>query len=144
MVETPDLLVKFQEIINKGPAQASDTEEQESVSILYKTSWVRILVVRSPEDSKSITIDVEVSPPYPSLSPTSSSPSTEKETSNKTQKLLGQLIEYVQYILVLESSGFSIDFVGNECLILASRHFTETPHAEIFELLLPPSAKKSQ
>jgi len=144
MVKTPDLLAKFKEIINNEPAHTSDAEEQESVSILYKTSWVRILVVRSPEDSKSVTIDVEVSPPYPSLSPTSTSPVTSKQTSKEAQKLLEQMIEYIRYILVLESSGFSIDFVGNECLILASRHFTEMPSTETFELLLPPSAKKLQ
>ncbi|MFW9960008.1 MAG: hypothetical protein ACFFDV_03260 [Candidatus Thorarchaeota archaeon] len=144
MVDTPNLFDKFQEIMNSEPAQVIYVEEQESASVLYKTSWVRILVVRSPEDSKSITIDVEVSPPYPSLSPTSTSLVTSEQTSNETQKLLGQMIEYIQYVLVLESSGFSIDFVGNECLILASRQFSEMPSAEIFEILLPPSAKKSE
>lgn len=142
MVNTPNLLARFQKIIESEPAPAFPAEEQESVSILYKTSWVRILIVRSPEDSKSVTIDVEVSPPYPSLSPVSTSLEASKLTSNETQKLLEQMIEYIKYILVLESSGFSIDFVGNECLILASRCFTEVPDAEIFKLLLPPSVGK--
>jgi len=144
MVDTPNLFDKFQEIMNSEPAHVTYAEEQESASVLYKTRWVRILVVRSPEDSESVTIDVEVSPPYPSLSPTSTSPVTSEQTSNETRKLLEQMIEYIQYVLVLESSGFFIDFVGNECLILASRQFTEMPSAEIFELLLPPSTKKSE
>jgi hypothetical protein len=142
MVDTPNLQFRFHEIIKNEPASSSYSEEQESVSILYRTNWVRILVVQPFENPQAITIDVEVSQPYPPLSPSSLSPIDSAQTSNETRKLLEQLMEHIKYILKLESSGFSIDFVGNDCLILASRCFAEIPGAEIFELLLPPSAKE--
>jgi hypothetical protein len=142
MSETPDLLSRFREIINKEPASLLKDGEQESVSVLYRTNWVRILVVHPLGDSQSIIIDVEVSPPYPSLSPNSSSSQATKQTNDDARQLLEQLIEHIKYILRLESSGFSIDFVGNDCLILVSQCFTKIPSADIFKLLLPPSTEK--
>jgi len=142
MEETSNLLSRFHEIIKSEPAYHTHSEEQESVSILCRTNWVRILVVRQPDNPQSIIIEVEVSQPYPPFSPNSSSQLSSKQTSNETRQILEQFIEYIKYILKLESSGFSVDFVGNDCLILASRCFTEIPSAEIFELLLPPSTKQ--
>ena len=141
MVKKSNLQSRFSEIINTEPAYHEITERQESLSILYKTNWVRILVVRTPEDSQSIIIEVEVSQPYSSASFTSSFPPDSKQKSNETRQILEQFIEHIKYILKLQTSDFFIDFVGNDCLILASRCFKETPSAEIFELLLPPPAK---
>ncbi|MFW9958328.1 MAG: hypothetical protein ACFFCT_09655 [Candidatus Odinarchaeota archaeon] len=141
MVDIPNLQFRFREIITTEPVYDTHTEEQESVSILYKTNWARILVVRKSEDPQSIIIEVEVSQPYSSVFPNSSSPLNPRQTSNKTRQILEQFIEYIKYILKLEASGFFIDFVGNDCLILASRRFKEMPNAEIFELLLPPLVK---
>jgi hypothetical protein len=142
MSETPDLLVRFHEIINNEPARLSDNGEQESVSVLYRTNWVRILVVRPLEDPQSLLIDVEVSQPYPSVSQASSSPLTANQVNDAARQLLKQFMEHIKYILRLESSGFSIDFVGSDCLLLASRRFTQKPSAEIFKLLLPPSTAR--
>jgi hypothetical protein len=140
MMETPNLLSRLHDILNNEPAQPVDPEEQESVSTLYRNNWVRILVVRQIKNPHSFVIDVEVSQPCPSLSSTAPSFSKSEQTSDNVRELLEQLIEHIKYVLMLEYSGFSIDFVGTDCLILAFRSFTEMPNAEIFKLLLPPSS----
>jgi hypothetical protein len=136
---SPNLLSRYQEIIAREPSFAIETEDQECVSLLHETDWARIFIVQSTETPKYIRIEVEVS--QPSLSPSQKAPSKSAHQNNErtTRQLLEQMIEHIRYILELESSGFTIDFVGHDCLILAFQTFTKIPSAEIFELLLPPS-----
>ena len=139
MTESPDLLSRYQEIVARGLISTIETEDQECVSMLYETDWTRIFIVQSPESPECIRIEVEVSQPFLSLSqevPSKCAPPNDEST---TRQLLEQLIVHIRYILKLESSGFTIDFVGHDCLILAFQTFTKIPSAEIFELLLPPS-----
>jgi hypothetical protein len=138
LTESPDLLSRYQEIVARGPISIIETEDQECVSLLYETDWTRIFIVQSLETPECIRIEVEVSQPSLSLSqevPSKCEPQNDERT---TRQFLEQLIEHIRYILRLDSSGFTIDFVGDDCLILAFQTFTKVPSAEIFELLLPP------
>jgi hypothetical protein len=139
LTQSPDLLSRFQEIIAREPISTIETEDQECVSMLYETDWTRIFLVQRPEKPECIGIEVEISPPSPSLSQVPVSMHTPNKDERATRWLLEHLIEHIEYILRLESSEFTIEFVGSDCLILAFKSFEESPPAEIFELLLPPS-----
>jgi hypothetical protein len=66
--ENLELLSKFNELMNKDLAKVLETSETEIVFPLLKTDWVRIMLVRSIEDDRSVVIDVEVSLPSRSSS----------------------------------------------------------------------------
>ena len=106
-------------------------------SILCRTDWVRIFVSRNIDESDEIMIDVEVTAPF-TVSSEESSPTSDSSTQIQTRSLLETFIQHIQYILALEEKGFTVDFIGNGCLLLATKLFIETPDTEIFRLLCPP------
>jgi hypothetical protein len=136
LTEAPDLSSRFREIIARGPTMAAETEDHECVSMLLETNWTRIFVVQEMENPEHIRIEVEVS--QPSQVQDESSESGFACKKRPLRQLLEQLILHIEYILKLESSGFIIDYVGNDFLILAFQSFTKLPSTEVFELLLPP------
>ena len=140
MPEQNELLSKYHELMNQS-LNHLENGETEAVFTLYKTDWVRILLVRELENENSAVIDVEVSLPLPyrSSSYNQISNSHINNSANTTRRLLELLIEHIQYILTLESSGFSVDLVEEGCLMVAYHCFNETPDTEIFRLLQPPS-----
>ena len=114
-----------------------ETGESEVVFPLCKTDWVRIMLIRSLNDS-SIGIDVEVTLPSRSSSSYETPISHIDDISNSRARL-ESMIEHIQYILALETSGFSVDLVGDGCLMVAYKSFQDTPDTETFRLLQPPS-----
>ena len=131
------LSAKFEEIISRNPTDHAEPGNPEVAFPLYSTDWVRIFVVRQMEDLSSKTIDVEVSIPT-SASNGNSIYDLIETNPTETKVVLQKLIDHIQYILTLGNFGFSIDFIENGCLLLASLDFDEAPAAKIFELLLPP------
>ncbi|MGY5872843.1 MAG: hypothetical protein RTV72_11400 [Candidatus Thorarchaeota archaeon] len=139
MSEEIDLPDEFRKIMNQELNQVRENADSEAVFILYKTDWVRIIVVRQLDSSLPVAIDVEVSPPFHSSSSNVNSISHIKKTTTESKLLLESMIEHIKYILALETSGFSVDLVGDGCLMIAYSEFQDIPDAEIFQLLLPPS-----
>lgn len=140
MSEKIELLSKYLELMNED-LNRIDNGDNEAVFTLCKTDWVRILLVRELENEKSAVIDVEVSLPLPYRS-SSCDKITNTHSNNSaytSRQLLQLMMEHIQYILTLESSGFSVDLVGDGCLMVAYQSFNETPDTEIFRLLQPPS-----
>lgn len=132
-----DLPTKYREIIRQQKDAAPHHDNSESVSLLFKTDWVRILVVQSADNTDVVSIEIEMSMFDSSLSPSSSSPLPKPEKNAST--ILEQLIEHIHYLLRLESLGFTLELVSTGCLLLAYRDFSEDPSDETFKLLLPPS-----
>ena len=64
MSEEIDLPDEFRKIMNQELNQVRENADSEAVFILYKTDWVRIIVVRQLDSSLPVAIDVEVSPPF--------------------------------------------------------------------------------
>jgi hypothetical protein len=139
MSEEIDLFGEFRKIMNPELNQVGETDDSEAVFTLYKTDWVRIVVVKQLDSSLPVAIDVEVSPPFRSSSSNTNSISHIKITTTESKVLLESMIEHIKDILALETSGFSIDLVGDGCLMIAYSEFQDTPDAEIFRLLQPPS-----
>lgn len=139
MSEINTILEKFEEIIKQNPANHVEKGTTEVVFLLYKTDWVRIFVSRDITNSKAVVIDVEVSVPSIESSGTSST-KLDKGISIEIRSLLETFNEHIKYILALERSGFLIDFIGNGCLLLATKCFENKPNPEIFRLLSPPQS----
>ena len=137
MPENLELLSKFNKLMNEDLTKALETGETEVVFPLYKTDWVRIMLVRSIENTRLLVIDVEVS--FPSRSSSyHETPVSHINNASSSRVLLETLVAHIQYILALEASGFSVDLVGDGCLMVAYKSFPETPDTEIFRLLQPP------
>ncbi len=130
------LLDKFEQILTRHPADYAEPGNPEVAFLLYSTDWVRIFIV-CQIDSLSKSIDVEVSIPSSNSSGNSLYDLIET-TPIQTKYVLENLVKHIRYILTLESLGFSVDFIENGCLLLASLNFDEIPDIRIFELLLPP------
>jgi hypothetical protein len=113
----------------------SGSKKPDNASVLYKTKWIRILVVPTSDTDDSATIEVEMSPPTP---PSSSISSTYEEPL-PSRNLLTLMIEHLKYLLSLDEAGYSIDFAGNGCLLVAFQRFNNIPSVETFRLLLPPT-----
>ncbi|TFG33681.1 hypothetical protein EU527_07280 [Candidatus Thorarchaeota archaeon] len=137
MAEKEKLLERFQEIIKQDSTTCAEHGTTEVSIILHKTDWVRIFVDRDAADSTAITIDVEVC--VPSIEPSRvSSPENNTKIIHEMRPLLETFIEHIKYILKLEDSGFSVDFIENGCLLSATKIFENEPDPEIFRLLCPP------
>jgi len=136
--EKLELLSKFNKLMNEDLTKVLEAGETEVVFPLHKTDWVRIMVVRSIEDDSSAVIDVEVSLPSRSSS-YHETPISRIENASDSRVLLEIMMAHIQYILALETSGFSVDLVGDGCLMVAYKSFPDTPDTEIFRLLQPPS-----
>ena len=137
------LVDKFNEILTKNPVEYAEPGNPEVVFPLYTTDWVRIFVVRQIDDDAIKTIDVEVSIPS-SDSAGNTLYDLIETTSAETKAVLANLIKHIQYILNLGNLGFSIDFIENGCLLLASMNFDELPDSKVFELLRPPLATSEE
>ncbi len=138
MPENLELPSKFKDLMNEDLAKVLETGETEVVFPLYKTDWVRIMLVRSVEDDRTVVIDVEVSLPSRSSS-YHKTPISQIDNTTSSRALLETMMAHIQYILALETSGFSVDLVGDGCLMVAYKSFLNTPDAETFRLLQPPS-----
>lgn len=137
MPENLELLSKFNQLMDKDLAKVLDTSETEVGFPLLKTDWVRIMLVRSIDDDRSVAIDVEVSLPSCSSS-YHETPISHINDASSSRVLLETLMAHIKYILALEASGFSVDLVGDGCLMVAYKSFPDTPDIETFRLLQPP------
>ncbi|MFW9831227.1 MAG: hypothetical protein ACFFD8_05585 [Candidatus Thorarchaeota archaeon] len=135
-----ELLRKYQQLVNTPPDSPSlFNESGESISTLLQSSSVRVLLVRTINEPKSVSIEVEIWLPGStqgqlSLEPTGSKKNQETDLG----KVLFQMIECLQYLHRLYESGFTIDVIRHDCLWTASQTFQKLPSLETFELLLPP------
>lgn len=135
MSEMKSIFSKFQEFIKQNPAEQIGSEESEAVSLLYRTDWVRILASRESANPKQVVIDVEVTLPLLE----ESSPKSRTRDRNEVRFLLENFIQYIKYILTLETSGFFVEIIENGCLLSASMCFDKIPSNDIFRLLNPPT-----
>ena len=140
MSDKIELLSKYHEIMNQNLNQSTENGDTETVFTLFQTEWVRILLARQLENSTAVAIDVEVSLPPLSSNSYNSPISYIDSKAPTSRQLLQFLMEHIRYVLALETSGFSVDLVGDGCLMVAYRNFNDTPDAEIFRLLQPPSS----
>lgn len=110
-----------------APLNVSEIESENGMHhILYRSDWVRIVLVRKLHDSDS-TIEVELSIP-------------EKEISNPQSAvhIIHRLITHLHYLLGLHDIGFGIEIMEDDVCWTASIEISNEPELEFFEGLLPP------
>lgn len=138
MLTATDLKKRYLGLLGEREGKVSGDE----ALVIYRNEWVRIMLARSDDSDDSVSIEVEMSPPFSQCS------SSDTKDANKgsdghgvcSRSTIQSMIEHLEYLIGLERSGFLIDFAGNGCLFVAFRGFAETPDIETFRLLLPPSA----
>jgi hypothetical protein len=110
-------------IIAEPPKMSNFNEEGECTSSFFENDWLRMLIVRTPENPNIVSIEVEVSLP-----------------AQKTRNLVSVLKEvndHNQFLLRLSDMGFELDLIGFECMWTASKIFEEIPDITVFEALAP-------
>ncbi|MFW9908038.1 MAG: hypothetical protein ACFFEF_05645 [Candidatus Thorarchaeota archaeon] len=108
-------------------------EDGQHLDIVFQDNWIRIILLRDRYDSKSISIEVELSIPY--IDTGSSSFSNADESISK---ILAHSIDCLHYIQRLGEIGFELELVGRELLWSASKKYDEVPDLQVFQMLLPP------
>ncbi|MFW9919366.1 MAG: hypothetical protein ACFFED_07190 [Candidatus Thorarchaeota archaeon] len=97
-----------------------------NVIVLYRTSWIRIILVRSSSEN-SDRLEVELSLP------------SDFESSGKyIETAIAQIIDYLNYFLRLHRNGFQLDLIAQDFLWTATYEIRGEPSCDFFELLLPP------
>jgi hypothetical protein len=100
--------------------------DDESTTLLHKTSWVRILLVQHP-DGGSNRIEVEVSLP------------DDCSCDDKNASLtFDTFTEHINYLQNLREHGFDLCIIGDGCILNASKSIRKTPKDNLFSALLPP------
>jgi len=129
---TPTKLLQQYRRAMKKPIK-SDADE--SVSILYSTDWVKIMVVRDQQSPEICFIEVEISLPPCTIDP---SVDTESLHNGTARRFIEGTISHLGYLLRLEEAGFVIGIVSAEGIWSASLAVQEHPDERLFEALIPP------
>ncbi len=140
-MNTEELMKKYQQLTAKPlDLRSIENESGESVSSLYQSSSLRILLLRTSEKPKTVSVEVEVWLPG-NNSDNGSSQSNQSISESENEKLgatLSQMINHLQYLLRLHQFGFALDVIKHDCLWTASKSFEKPPNRELFDLLCPP------
>ncbi|MHA1906190.1 MAG: hypothetical protein ACW98Y_02760 [Candidatus Thorarchaeota archaeon] len=128
-----DLLKKYEEAVKSPPKDADLNDASEAITTLHQDDWLRILLIRQIETPEVATIEVESSLPLKAQG----MPSIESK-SNETRGILEGMIHTLKYLLSLESRGFGLDIIGQDCMWTAYKDFEMPISPIIFELLTPP------
>ncbi len=142
MISISELIKRYSELSGVPDDKLSFNENGESLSILCQSEWVRILVIRRLNTPDQVTIEVELSFPtrvHTKKVETNEEADIEANSTKDTLALLEEAVTHLRYLAKLHDRGFALDVIGQECLWTAFRDFNNTPDAEMFELLNPPS-----
>jgi hypothetical protein len=108
----------------------------ESVSLLFCNDWVRIMIIRNSQLPDVCSIEVELSMPSCVIDP---SPAESESQQELAVSFIEQMISHLEYLLMLEESGFLLGILSTECVWSASMDIQECPGRSFFEMLVPPS-----
>ena len=136
-----ELMNRYKEMTAKPlDSPSRENESGESVSTLYQSSSLRILLVRTPEEPEYVSVEVEVwLPSFNSENESDETPNSNGDFENeRLGVILGQMISHLSYLLKLHQSGFMLDVIKHDCLWTASKSFSKLPTRMMFEHLLPP------
>lgn len=127
-----DISSRLQELV-ESPLQLSEAgvsgyEE----SVLCRTEWVEILLLRSVEEPEILRIEVEV------LVPVAAQPGAHLVPQDIMRL---NMVAHMKYLMKLLDIGFSLQVVGEECLWVATGQFTGIPNPEVVHALAPPQAR---
>lgn len=131
MFTSTNLMEKYKQIL----AEPITEESAERVTLLSHTDWVRIMIVRSPENIDVCGVEVEVSSPTCIIDPTSKDFIDEKIPASS---FIRNTISHLEYLLKLENAGFLLGIFSAEGFWSASIELTDCPDLDFFDILIPP------
>jgi hypothetical protein len=105
----------------------SEGGSEEAAALIYRTPWLRILLVNNQHDDDSLSIEVEIS-----------IPDSDGTSGLESSELIDALSKHLQYLQQLRNSGFELSVIGTGCIYCASMHLDETPEDNLFRALVPP------
>ena len=126
------LLQRYNEIIS-GPVDSDTCISGECVSMLYETSWIKVMVVRYQVAPDTCSIEVEFSFPDCVIEVVFPSPVQEQ-----AQKYIESTVDHMKYLIKLKDAGFSLGILSLEGIWSAVIRIKENPDVKLFESLLPP------
>jgi hypothetical protein len=138
MTISSELLHRYNEIIS-GPVISSTCTSGECVSMLYETPWVRVMIVRYQVAPTINSIEIELSLPHHVIE--LAFPST-KALQEQAHKYIDCTIDHLNYLLKLQSAGFSLGILSTEGIWSAVLKVKELPDLNLFETLVPPEMGK--
>ena len=128
------LLQRYNEIIS-GPVDSDTCISGECVSMLYETSWIKVMVVRYQVAPDTCSIEVEFSFPDCVIEVVFPSPAPAQE---QAQKYIESTVDHMKYLIKLKDAGFSLGILSLEGIWSAVIRIKENPDVKLFESLLPP------
>jgi len=134
MLIASELLQRYNEIVSESVV-SDICISGECVSMLYETSWVKVMVVRYQVAPDICSIEVEISFPDCVIEVVFPSPALAQE---QAQKYIGNTVDHMEYLLKLKDAGFSLGILSLEGIWSAVLQIKGTPDVELFESLLPP------
>ncbi|MFW9945098.1 MAG: hypothetical protein ACFFB7_08880 [Candidatus Sifarchaeia archaeon] len=123
-----DFTARFYELVMAPIDPSTIYETGESITLVWKTNWVAISLVRKLTFPISLSIQAEISMPVP----------TDDDDSINYAALPDVVILHMGYLRTLIDGGFDVQVIGEECLWVASKDFKEIPSPEILDMLMPP------
>ncbi|MFW9808723.1 MAG: hypothetical protein ACFFE6_04990 [Candidatus Thorarchaeota archaeon] len=129
MISRLELKMRWQEAFS-GPL---DTEEEEDVSVLCETEWIRILAVRNNETPEVRRIEVEVS-----LPPQSNVGTPDDIVGGDVRIFVQNLIRHLEYLLQLDEAGLTLGVLPRDGIYTAYLELENIPPDSMFDALLPP------
>jgi hypothetical protein len=103
-------------------------ETGESITLVWRTNWVAISLIRRLTFPISLTIQAEITMPVP----------PEDNDGINYAAMPDDVILHMDYLQTLLDAGFDLQVIGEECLWVAAKDFKEIPPSEVLAMLLPP------
>ena len=132
MITSTKLLQRYRRIVSEPIKGNLD----ESIALLYKTDWVKIMIIRDAQSTEPCSIEIEIT-----LPPCIIEPSTDSVDSQKgvACKLIADTISHLEYLLRLEKVGLILGIIPAEGIWSASLLVCKSLDETFFEVLIPPS-----
>jgi hypothetical protein len=112
-----------------------ENESEESVSLLCRTDWVKIMIIRDPEMPEVSSVEIEISLPPCIIEPVRKDVDVGDQTA---RKFIGDTIAHFEYLLRLEDAGLVLGILSAEGIWSAVVEVRNCPDESFFEILLPP------
>jgi hypothetical protein len=131
MITSMQLLQQYRQIVE----EPLEDESEESVSLLFRTDWVKIMIIRNPQSPESPSIEVEIS-----LPPCTIEPIRNDDTScdENARKFIEDTIAHFVYLLRLQEAGLALGILSTEGIWSACIDVRDCPDESFFESLIPP------
>ncbi|MCK5151830.1 MAG: hypothetical protein KAQ65_08315 [Candidatus Thorarchaeota archaeon] len=126
-----NLLKTYEEAVRTPPTESDLNDASEAITTLHQDDWLRILLIRRIDSPEVVTIEVESSLPIRAQG-------TPPIESNETRGILEGMINSLKYLISLESEGFSLDIIGQDCMWTAYKEFNTPIDPTVFDALTPP------